>query len=392
MSQVAPTHAGTFALLTGAGPAAIATIRVTCDRTQLDQLQQVLQPLGNASLRDTPLNIPRRGTLRDESDTPIDDVLFVILDHDEQVDVRIHLHGSPYLARVCCSRLRKMGFCEEAEPALVWSHTSMLEQEAYSLLPQMRTKRGATWFLSQVEQWQNLVSEIPRIEPNEVHAYLVKASERCTVPSWFATPVRVAIVGPPNAGKSTLLNALAARRIALVSNTPGTTRDWIEAEGEADGFPVTWIDTAGVRETAEPIEAEGIARTRARAAAADVILLLLDVTADSFATDIDHWRELNKPLVVALNKIDLIKPAKSATDRIAKSVAANVIPISAKCDESFAPLFSQLLTAANRDCALLEGPAAFTARQRSLIAEMLQLQNREELASAGRRLIGDECV
>lgn len=84
----------------------------------------------------------------------------------------------------------------------------------------------------------------------------------------------VAIAGAPNAGKSTLLNALAQRDIAIVSDVPGTTRDVIEVALDLNGVPVVLVDTAGIRESADPVEQEGIRRAQARAEAADVVLLL----------------------------------------------------------------------------------------------------------------------
>ena len=84
----------------------------------------------------------------------------------------------------------------------------------------------------------------------------------------------VAIAGAPNAGKSTLLNALAQRDVAIVSDIPGTTRDVIEVALDLNGVPVVLIDTAGIRETTDPIELEGVRRAMARAEAADLVLLL----------------------------------------------------------------------------------------------------------------------
>jgi len=86
--------------------------------------------------------------------------------------------------------------------------------------------------------------------------------------------VRVAIIGPPNVGKSCLLNCLARRDVAIVSDQPGTTRDVLEVHLELGGYPVTVWDTAGLRETADRVEAEGVRRALARAAAADVTLAL----------------------------------------------------------------------------------------------------------------------
>src|SRR5271165_3085995 len=93
----------------------------------------------------------------------------------------------------------------------------------------------------------------------------------------------VAIAGPPNAGKSTLFNRLARREAAIVSPFAGTTRDVIEVHLELDGYPVTVLDTAGIRDSAEPVEQEGVRRARARATEADLVLWVTDVSAEGRA-------------------------------------------------------------------------------------------------------------
>ena len=96
----------------------------------------------------------------------------------------------------------------------------------------------------------------------------------------------VAIAGAPNVGKSTLLNALAGRDAAIVSIHAGTTRDPIEVDLDLGGYAVRLIDTAGLRETSDPVEQEGITRARARAAAADLVLWLHDRPADPVRPDV----------------------------------------------------------------------------------------------------------
>ncbi|MDD2867110.1 tRNA uridine-5-carboxymethylaminomethyl(34) synthesis GTPase MnmE [Neomegalonema sp.] len=113
---------------------------------------------------------------------------------------------------------------------------------------------------------------------------------------------RVAILGAPNAGKSTLLNALTQRRAAIVSDRPGTTRDAIEAAVEIDGLPVTLIDTAGLRETEDEIEREGVTRARELAAGADLRIFLLAPDAPPPENVFNLF--LNGDLVLA-NKADL---------------------------------------------------------------------------------------
>ena len=95
----------------------------------------------------------------------------------------------------------------------------------------------------------------------------------------------VAIAGPPNAGKSTLLNRLARREAAIVSPYAGTTRDVIEVHLDLDGYPVTLLDTAGIRDSAEPVEQEGVRRARERAAAADLVLWVIDPSAGGLAAN-----------------------------------------------------------------------------------------------------------
>ncbi|WP_439139524.1 tRNA uridine-5-carboxymethylaminomethyl(34) synthesis GTPase MnmE [Roseicyclus sp.] len=86
----------------------------------------------------------------------------------------------------------------------------------------------------------------------------------------------VAIIGPPNAGKSTLINKIAGREIAIISEFAGTTRDVLEVRVDLDGLPVTFLDTAGLRDADDVIEQIGVARARSRAAGADLRILLLD--------------------------------------------------------------------------------------------------------------------
>lgn len=112
----------------------------------------------------------------------------------------------------------------------------------------------------------------------------------------------VAIAGPPNAGKSTLLNRLARREAAIVSPYAGTTRDVIEVHLNLGGYPVTLLDTAGMRESSDPVEQEGVRRARERAAMADLVLWVIDSSAsvgvasgrpDGFG-DTPAWRIENK--------------------------------------------------------------------------------------------------
>jgi tRNA modification GTPase len=143
----------------------------------------------------------------------------------------------------------------------------------------------------------------------------------------------VAIAGPPNAGKSSLYNRLARRDAAIVSPHPGTTRDVLELHLDLDGYPVTVLDTAGIRPAADPVEQEGVDRARARAAAADLVLWIVDASEqlpDSRALA-GEGAELRW---LVLNKIDLLgaRPEQSRSQAYG-ALFAQVFLTSAKTGE-----------------------------------------------------------
>ncbi len=119
---------------------------------------------------------------------------------------------------------------------------------------------------------------------------------------------RIVIAGKPNVGKSTLMNALVQSERAIVSTTPGTTRDTIDATIIIDGVPLTLVDTAGLRDTGEEIELEGVRRTRDQIATADLVLVLFEPT-DKLSTD-----SLNLPgptkIIPIINKFDTVPPSR----------------------------------------------------------------------------------
>jgi tRNA modification GTPase len=120
--------------------------------------------------------------------------------------------------------------------------------------------------------------------------------------------ITVVIAGPPNAGKSTLLNRLCGHDAAIVTATPGTTRDVLRERIMLDGLPVQLLDTAGLRHASDEIEAEGVRRARAQMAQADLILFVVDAACDPGASGYLQERAQlppHVPVTVVLNKSDL---------------------------------------------------------------------------------------
>lgn len=142
--------------------------------------------------------------------------------------------------------------------------------------------------------------------------------------------VRVAIIGAPNAGKSTLLNRLAGSDLAIVAPTPGTTRDVVEARLDIAGLPVMLVDTAGLREAADEVEREGIRRARQQADAADFRILVVDVAAFGEESPTEAGGVPRETIAllrtgdfVALNKIDSPgASAEAASGALRAAVAA----------------------------------------------------------------------
>lgn len=141
----------------------------------------------------------------------------------------------------------------------------------------------------------------------------------------------IVILGAPNVGKSSLLNALARRDVAIVSAVPGTTRDLIEVDLDLGGYAVTLIDTAGLRDTSDAIESEGIRRARAKAQYADLRIGVVDASAQILDSRVT--RELEATDAVLLNKSDL------AGDRASENFASS----------SGAPLHTMRVSASNGD-------------------------------------------
>ncbi len=174
----------------------------------------------------------------------------------------------------------------------------------------------------------------------------------------------VVLAGAPNVGKSSLLNALARRDAAIVSEEAGTTRDVIEVRLDLGGVPVIVSDTAGIRETSGSVEREGIRRTIATAREADLVIWLTEADEPQIAPP-DELRALAERTLLVLNKVDLIepRPAKAADVLLPDDILA----ISAKSGAGMAELVGRLAGIAAERAGTGEEPAITQVRHRQLI-------------------------
>lgn len=300
------------ALSSGALPSGVAVIRISgpASASALERLAGRLPPARRASLR----------RIRDADGETVDRGLVLFFAGPDTVtgeDVgEIHLHGGRAVVAACleallaCPGVRLAGAGEFTRRAFENGRIDLTQAEGLADLLAAETEAQRRQALAQsggtlrtlYEGWmRRLVHARAMLEASfdfaeeddvgddaalavrpavaalaaEMRAHLAGAHRGEIVRSGY----RVAIAGAPNAGKSSLLNALADRDVAIVSDIPGTTRDVIEVSLDLRGVPVRVFDTAGLRDTAEPIETIGIDRARSAIRSADLVLFLIDATS-----------------------------------------------------------------------------------------------------------------
>ncbi|MEH2129888.1 MAG: tRNA uridine-5-carboxymethylaminomethyl(34) synthesis GTPase MnmE [Nostoc sp.] len=179
-----------------------------------------------------------------------------------------------------------------------------------------------------------IISEIDKIA-----AEITRLLETKDKGELLRTGLKVAIVGRPNVGKSSLLNAWSRSDRAIVTDLPGTTRDVVESQLVVGGIPVQVLDTAGIRETTDQVEKIGVERSHRAANAADLVLLTIDASAGWTQGDQEIYEQIqHRPLIIVINKIDLLE----AEDR--KNIQSK-IPVALKAHQRCNPK-SQIVTAA----------------------------------------------
>lgn len=167
--------------------------------------------------------------------------------------------------------------------------------------------------LAEIEARIDFEEDLPPLDINSVIAEIEKLLAQ--VSKIIATAdkgellrsgLKVAIVGRPNVGKSSLLNAWSRCDRAIVTDLPGTTRDVVESQLVVGGIPVQVLDTAGIRETDDKVEKMGVERSRYAVQAADLVLLTIDATAGWTAGDQEIYEQVQRPLILVINKTDLV--------------------------------------------------------------------------------------
>ncbi|MGF1602028.1 MAG: tRNA uridine-5-carboxymethylaminomethyl(34) synthesis GTPase MnmE [Thermosynechococcaceae cyanobacterium] len=178
--------------------------------------------------------------------------------------------------------------------------------------------------------------------------------------------LKVAIVGRPNVGKSSLLNAWSRSDRAIVTDLPGTTRDVVESQLVVGGIPVQVLDTAGIRETLDPVEQLGVMRSQTAAQSADLVLLTVDAEAGWTAADQQLYETVqDRPLILVINKVDL-----AAADQVhAPSSITHVVTTVAAQQQGIKGLEEAILAIAQAGLQAADLEVAINQRQAAALTE-----------------------
>jgi len=282
--------------------------------------------------------------------------------------VEVNCHGGVVAVQEVLRLLVSRGVEAVGAEALIEAEASLLEAEARKALLKAPTRLGAEVLLWQLGgALADALRRLPWGEPKLVAAELTALLATARFGRALWQPSTVALVGPTNAGKSTLFNALAREERMIVSPEPGTTRDAVRAEVALEGIPVWLTDTAGEREPTSPVEDEAIERSARAAAEADLAVVVLDGSAPE-PVGLKRLGEAlaDRPSLVAMNKADL------GVSDWAEALGGAVV-ISAATGQGLDELQGKMVAALVGDYRWEPGrPVVFTERQARLLGRAVE--------------------
>jgi tRNA modification GTPase len=410
-----------FALSSGRPPAAIAVVRISGPRARvaLEQLIGRVPPPRHASL--ARVRDPGSGAIVDEALA----LWFPAPNSETGEDMaELQVHGGRAVIAAVLAALAKVAGLRHAEAGeftrrafengrmdltavegladLVAAETEAQRRQAYQHLKGLLGDRAETWRQRLIEALALVEAGIDFSDEDDVPKDMMARSLALIRPlaeeiskagtgqgERLREGLRVAIAGPPNAGKSTLFNRLARREAAIVSPFPGTTRDVLELHLDLGGYPVTVLDTAGIRETNDPVEREGVRRASEQAAGANLVLWVVDAAASECQTlrlpAIKVASESAAWLVV--NKMDLVAEEKQRRIESRFDTKEVVNFVSSKTGAGVDELVNAVARFAERF--FTPEPALVTReRQRAHLKETaLALQGAQRAAQEGREEI-----
>ncbi len=383
--QLMDIHA---ALMTGKGTGAISTIQIFGDSAEA-VLKKIFKPAGTKPVQFKPGEI-LLGTIRD-GDEVIDQVT---IGCEGPGTFAIHCHGNPLIVELIMQLLGKHGAslvtAEQmmAKTLAAQGTISTIAIEGKLAQPRAKTIQGAKIVANQIEAGlsetaQNWLAGMDEISLGQIKAEagrILHNSQSARLIIYGCTAV---LTGPPNSGKSTLLNFLAGRQKAIVTDIKGTTRDWVEATCQIGSLSVTLIDTAGLDEQPpgprRTVEQAARKKTTEILEHADLVLLVLDGSGPVEELDGELVEKISdKQVITVLNKSDL--PAQFDTRRLPKFLSEPV-RISAKEGTGTKHLTEAIRQTSGTVDFDLQQPVYFTDRQENLLTQLTNAESKQQTAS-----------
>jgi tRNA modification GTPase len=273
----------------------------------------------------------------------------------------LNLHGGTWVVQRVLELARREGFrVADGQamplPVAATDAAAVLEGEILSHLPMAQTELGVRVLLAQRKAWDELESIPP--DGTRLRQILQDPALDCLI-----RPRRLAIVGAANVGKSTLANQLFARERSITADVPGTTRDWVGEIANIDGLPVMLLDTPGLRQTSDAIEAAAIRRSQEEVERADATLLVIDASRPLEDEQIGLLRQFPSALRV-VNKAD--KPYGWAIDQL--SALTTVATRGLGIDRLRRQIIRHLC---GREPIEIDRPRCWTERQRAMLQAVI---------------------
>lgn len=308
VAEIMPEQKTFVTRLTADAPGAIAVVRLWGPGA-VAAADRIFEPkLATRSLAQTQPGRPRLGRFAG------DEVVALVLPESAgstKLEVEIQCHGSPLVVQAIISKLAEIGVEEATAAQFQQAHgVKWLERVALEHVGQATSPKAVLLLWQQHsgalrQGLQAILHDMQASRLTEARASLDRLLETGDWATRLSSGFRVALAGPPNVGKSSLVNALAGFERVVVSPEPGTTRDVVDVRLTIGGWPVILTDTAGLRhETADPLERAGIALARQEHARADLVLKLAEATTIGTSTFTENWPVSQKQMLVR-TKADL---------------------------------------------------------------------------------------
>ena len=198
------------------------------------------------------------------------------------------------------------------------------------------------------------------------------------------TGLKVAIVGRPNVGKSSLLNAWSRSDRAIVTDLPGTTRDVVDSQLVVGGIPIQVLDTAGIRETEDVVEKIGVERSRQAAQSADLVLMVIDASVGWIEKDAEIYKTVSdRPVILVVNKIDLTPQDSVIPQPISPHESIPMVKTAASQQQGIEDLEAAILQCIHQDAiAAADLDVAINQRQKACLLRVVQSLDNVQIAIA----------